>query len=110
MEEKKQHGGYRSGAGRKASLPKGARFRGINLTDEELKAVKELVAKMRGEKQMAKKVLLNGNEVDFDAAVNMMDDELREELHNKLAPCSDQDFMDAYAEAHQAKFGEQFEI
>lgn len=47
METKKQHGGYRSGAGRKASLPEGARFRGINLTDEEFKAVKELVAKMR---------------------------------------------------------------
>lgn len=56
------------------------------------------------------KVLLNGYEVDFDAAVSMMEDELREELHNKLAPCSDQDFIDAYAEAHQAKFGEQFEI
>lgn len=56
------------------------------------------------------KVLLNGYEVDYDAAVSMMDDELREELHNKLAPCSDQEFMDAYVEAHQAKFGEQFEI
>ena len=39
---------------------------------------------------MANKVLLNGNLVDFDAAVNMMDDEIREELHNKLAPCTDQ--------------------
>ena len=53
MEAKKQHGGYRSGAGRKASLPEGARFRGINLTDEEFKAVKELVAKMRNSQQRA---------------------------------------------------------
>lgn len=59
---------------------------------------------------MANKVLLNGNLVDFDAAVNMMDDEIREELHNKLAPCTDQEFMDAYAEAHEAKFNERFEI
>ena len=57
-----------------------------------------------------KKVLLNNHEVDFDAAVNMMDDEIREELHNELAPCTDQEFMDAYVEAHEAKYNEQFEI
>ena len=59
---------------------------------------------------MANKVLLNGNVVDFEAAVNMMDDDIREELHNKLAPCTDQEFMDAYVEAHEAKFNERFEI
>ena len=59
---------------------------------------------------MANKVLLNGYEVDFDVAVNMMDDEIREELHNKLAPCTDQEFMDAYVEAHEAKYNERFEI
>lgn len=57
-----------------------------------------------------KKVLLNNHEVDFDAAVNMMDDEIREELHNELAPCTDQEFMDAYVEAHEAKYNERFEI
>ena len=59
---------------------------------------------------MANKVLLNGNLVDFDAAVNMMDDEIREERHNELAPCTDQGFMDAYVEAHEAKYNERFEI
>lgn len=59
---------------------------------------------------MTNKVLLNGNLVDFDAAVNMMDDEIREKLHNELAPCTDQEFMDAYAEAHEAKYNERFEI
>lgn len=59
---------------------------------------------------MANKVLLNGNLVDFDVAVNMMDDEIREKLHNELAPCTDQEFMDAYVEAHEAKFNERFEI
>lgn len=59
---------------------------------------------------MTNKVLLNGYEVDFDVVVNMMDDEIREELHNKLAPCTDQEFVDAYIEAHEAKYGEQFEI
>ena len=53
---------------------------------------------------------LNGYEVDFDVMVNIMDDEIREELHNKLAPCTDQEFADAYVAAHEAKYGEQFEI
>lgn len=59
---------------------------------------------------MTSKVLLNGYEVDFDAVVNMMDDEIREKLHNELAPCTDQEFVDAYIEAHEAKYGERFEI
>ena len=59
---------------------------------------------------MANKVLLNGYEVDFDAAVNMMDVEIREELHNELAPCTEQEFMDAYVKAHKVKYNEQFEI
>lgn len=57
-----------------------------------------------------KKVLLNNHEVDFDAAVNMMDDEIREALHNELAPCTEQEFMDAYVKAHEVKYNEQFEI
>lgn len=59
---------------------------------------------------MTSKVLVNGYEVEFDVMVNMMDDEIREKLHNKLAPCTDQEFVDAYVEAHEAKYGEQFEI
>ena len=57
-----------------------------------------------------KKVLLNNHEVDFDAAVNMMEDEIRKALHNELAPCTEQEFMDAYVEAHEAKYNERFEI
>ena len=30
-----------------------------------------------------KKVILDGQEVDFDACVNLMDDEIREELHRE---------------------------
>ena len=46
----------------------------------------------------------------WNVIVNMMDDEIREKLHNELAPCTDQEFMDAYVEAHEAKFNERFEI
>ena len=60
---------------------------------------------------MSKQVTLNGKTIDFDAAVNLMDDEIREDLHSKMAPCSDQAFLDAYVEAHAAKYdGEEFQV
>ena len=37
-----------------------------------------------------------------------MNDKLREELHNELAPCEAQEFFDAYAAAHEDKFGEEW--
>lgn len=56
----------------------------------------------------------NGHEYDFNAAVNLMDDELREELHSSrdwsAQPEADQAFFDAYAAAHQRKFGEEFRV
>ena len=56
------------------------------------------------------KVVVNGNTVDMEAAVNLMDDDLREQLNTELAPCSDQEFVDAYAEAHEEKFNEVFTV
>lgn len=47
-----------------------------------------------------------GEQIDYDAAVELMDDELREALHAELAPCAEQVFAEAYAKAHEAKFGE----
>lgn len=56
-------------------------------------------------------VLLNGQEVDFDACVNLMDDDIREELHMDMAgSCTEQEFLDAYCEAHSNKYGEEFRI
>lgn len=49
-----------------------------------------------------------GETGDFNSAVRMMDDELREELHATLAPCSNQEFIEAYAKAHAEKFNEAF--
>ena len=56
------------------------------------------------------KVLLNGRDVDFNTCVNMMDDEIREEIHAEKAPCSEQEFLDAYLERHAEKHGENFDI
>lgn len=53
------------------------------------------------------KVMLNGHEVDFDACVNMMDDEIREELHMEGIE-SEQEFLNRYCEAHAEKYGEEF--
>lgn len=35
----------------------------------------------------------DGREVDYDSAVALMDDDIREGLHSILAPCSEQDFF-----------------
>ena len=52
----------------------------------------------------------NGYELDFEAAVNMMDDEIREDLNRSIAPCTEQEFFDAYEKAHEEKFGEEWEL
>ena len=49
-------------------------------------------------------------EIDFDVAVNLMDDEIREELHRELAPCTEQEFFSAYEKAHAEKYGEEWEL
>ena len=51
-----------------------------------------------------------GTEIDFDAAVNLMDDEIRETIHSELAPCTEQEFFSAYEKAHAAKYGEEWEV
>ena len=41
----------------------------------------------------------DGNWYDINDAASYMDDSLRERLHNELAPCSANDFAQAYADA-----------
>lgn len=56
--------------------------------------------------------VINKNEVeiDYEGAVMLMDDDLREELHGELAPCTEQEFFTAYENAHEEKFGEEWEL
>lgn len=61
-------------------------------------------------REMKKVVNGYGYELDYDAAVNLMDDEIREELHMEIAPCTEQEFFDAYCKAHEGKFGEEWEL
>jgi hypothetical protein len=58
----------------------------------------------------SKQVVLNGKAVEFDSAIALMDDDIREHLHNKMAPCADQEFLDAYVKAHKEMYGEQFQV
>ena len=55
-------------------------------------------------------VYLNGRPVDFDACVNLMDDDLREEVHSSFEYDSDQEFLDLYMLRHFESFGEVFRI
>lgn len=48
-----------------------------------------------------------GTEINFEAAVALMDDEIREEIAGTVD--AEQEFFDAYCKAHEAKFGEGFE-
>lgn len=54
------------------------------------------------------KITYKGREYDIRAAAILMDDELREEIHGAVE--TDQEFIDAYAAAHLAKYGQEFVI
>lgn len=51
----------------------------------------------------------NGNNIDFEAAVMLMDDEIREQLHGTGIE-DEQEFYNAYCEKHYDKYNEKFEI
>lgn len=51
-----------------------------------------------------------GVNIDYDLAVSFMDDDLREEIHGDLAPCTDQQFFDEYAKRYEQKFNEVWEL
>lgn len=61
---------------------------------------KELVEEQK--KEMAR--------LEFEAAVSLMDDELREQVAWELAPCTDEEFLERYKELHAEKYGEEFVI
>lgn len=58
-----------------------------------------------------------GTDIDFDAAVELMDDELRESLHSgggdpsgsNDTPGDEQEFFAWYCRLHLVRFGDEFE-
>lgn len=57
-----------------------------------------------------KVINMNGTEINYDAAVELMDDEICESLNFELAPCTDQEFFTAYEKAHEEKYGEEWAL
>lgn len=50
-----------------------------------------------------------GKEINFEAAVNLMDDDIREQLAAEGIE-TEQEFFEAYCEAHEKKFGEEWAL
>lgn len=48
-----------------------------------------------------------GIEINFDSAIALMDDDIREQISGTVD--TDQEFFDAYCKAHYESFGEEFE-
>lgn len=46
----------------------------------------------------------------FEAATMLMDDDIREALNREYAPCSDEEILIRYMDAHLLKYGEEFLI
>lgn len=44
----------------------------------------------------------------FESAAALMDDEIREEIHREMAPCSEIEFLKEYEKRHLAKYGTEF--
>ena len=85
---------------------------GITLTIEDAEKLGIVQEDKMTTKIEEDKMVINsaGKELDYDAAVALMDDDLREELHNAIAPCTDQEFLTAYEGKHSEKFGECWEL
>lgn len=57
-----------------------------------------------------KVINMNGTEINYEVAVELMDDEICESLNFELAPCTEQEFFTAYEKAHAEKYGEEWEL
>lgn len=50
----------------------------------------------------------DGIQIDYNYEVMFMDPTIREYLDMQLAPCTNQEFYDAYCKAHEEKYGVKF--
>lgn len=51
---------------------------------------------------------MNGTEINYEAAVELMDDEIMESICGNVD--SEQEFFTAYEKAHTEKYGEEWEL
>jgi len=64
----------------------------------------------RGAEKEIVEVECGGSMINYMAAVQLMDDEIREDLHSRLCPCTEQEFLDAYIIEHRRLRGEDFKV
>lgn len=57
---------------------------------------------------MSKVINVAGEQVDFEMATMFMDTDILEQVHNDLAPCTDQKFFDEYCRRHREQTGKEF--
>ena len=55
-----------------------------------------------------KVINMNGAEINYEAAVELMDDEIRQSICGTVD--SEQEFFTAYENAHAEKYGEEWEL
>lgn len=48
--------------------------------------------------------------MNWNAIVELMDDEIREAVHADLAPCTEEEFLAEYKRRHMEKYEEEFVI
>ena len=56
---------------------------------------------------LARSIVDEGN---YESAVELMDDDIREEIHDRYAPCDEVTFLALYMDAHHQLYGEDFAI
>ncbi|MBJ2355830.1 hypothetical protein [Sphaerochaeta sp. S2] len=54
--------------------------------------------------------ILNNAQWKMEPIAELMDDEIRETLHNEISPCSDLLFVEIYLEQHEKKYGVKFDF
>lgn len=86
----------------KAAIEKAAAADNRSITSWIECAVKAALTKSKENKIMTHQ--------EFEAYVMLMDDDLREQVHAELAPCTDEEFLTRYQELHLAKYGEELEV
>ena len=59
---------------------------------------------------MEKVTNLNGTEIIWESAFELMDDEIANEIANMAGIDTEQDFMTDYEKAHADKYGEEWEL
>ena len=55
-----------------------------------------------------KVININGTEINYEAAVELMDDEIQESICGTVD--TEQEFFTAYEKAHAEKYGEEWEL